>query len=136
LTTYSIIEQQVNTGYAEFILGHSNTPYHTQKEGNIREIYLTKCMSSLTILDYSAIEASSKNIESRLGQKDSQILQLNRELAIMKEKQNEMYQWMEHLENKRIKQIELEQKLPKEVMKPVYEARRKTNPPPWNVTEE
>lgn len=85
--TYSTIEQQVNTGYAEFILGHSNTPYHTQKEGKIREIYLTKCMSSLTILDYSALEATGRDIQSRLEQKDAQLLVLQKRLDSIEEKE-------------------------------------------------
>ena len=44
------------------------------------------------------------------------------EMEKLKEKQDQMLNWMEHLEDKRIKEIELEQGLPKDVMKPVYEA--------------
>ena len=88
--TYSIIEDQVNTGFAEYILGHSNTPYHNQKEDKITQVYLTKCMPALTILDYSAIEATGKNIQDRIDQKDAQIASLNNQVMKLTQKQDEL----------------------------------------------
>ena len=43
------------------------------KEANRREIYATKCMKYLTFLDYTALEATGKNIESKLLEKDKEI---------------------------------------------------------------
>ena len=58
------------------------------------------------------------------------------EMEKLKETSDKMFKWMQYIEDNRIKQVQLEQGLPKDVMDPVYEARRKTNSPPWNVTEE
>jgi site-specific recombinase XerC len=79
--TYTVINEQVNTRYAEFILGHSSSGYHTEKENRIREIYKARCMPALTVLDYTALENTGKNIESRLEQKDIQIFELNKQVA-------------------------------------------------------
>src|ERR687897_3332203 len=40
--------------------------YYTLKEQERREIYSTKCMKYLTFLDYLALEASGKSVESKL----------------------------------------------------------------------
>lgn len=87
---YSIIEEQVNTGFANYILGHSDSPYHTQKESKIKELYITKCMPVLTILDYSAIEATGKNIQDRIDQKDAQIASLNNQIMKLGMKQDQL----------------------------------------------
>lgn len=79
--TYTVINEQVNTRYAEFILGHSSSGYHTEKEAKIREIYKARCMPALTVLDYTALENTGKNIELRLEQKDMQIFELNKQVA-------------------------------------------------------
>lgn len=88
--TYTVINEQVNTRYAEFILGHSSSGYHTEKESRIREIYKTKCMPALSVLDYSAIEATGKNIQDRLEQKDAQIASLNKQLMKLTQQQDEL----------------------------------------------
>jgi hypothetical protein len=68
-----VISNQVNQDYSEWYLGHSKSPYYTLKEPERREIYATRCMKSLTFLDYSILEATGKNIEARLYEKEKEI---------------------------------------------------------------
>jgi integrase len=72
----SVISNQVNQDYSEWLLGHNKSPYYTIKESERREIYATKCMKYLTFLDYSTLEATGKNIESKLSEKEKEIQQL------------------------------------------------------------
>jgi integrase len=69
----TVISDQTNTDYSEWFLGHSGSPYYTKKEPERREIYATKCMKYLTFLDYTTLEATGKNIEDKLSEKDKQI---------------------------------------------------------------
>lgn len=69
----TIISNQVGRDYSEWFLGHSKSPYWTLKEVGRREIYATKCMKYLTFLDYSTLEITGKNIESKLLEKDKEI---------------------------------------------------------------
>ena len=69
----TVISNQVGQDYSEWFLGHSKSPYWTLKEADRREIYATKCMKYLTFLDYSTLEATGKNIESKLVEKDKEI---------------------------------------------------------------
>ena len=69
----TVISDQTNQGYSEWFLGHNKSPYYTKKEPERREIYATKCMKYLTFLDYSTLEATGKNIESKLSEKEKEI---------------------------------------------------------------
>ena len=69
----TVISNQVWARLFEWFLGHSKSPYWTLKEVGRREIYATKCMKYLTFLDYSALEITGKNIESKLLEKDKEI---------------------------------------------------------------
>ena len=69
----TVISNQVGQDYSEWFLGHSKSPYWTLKEVGRREIYATKCMKYLTFLDYSTLETTGKNIESKLLEKDKEI---------------------------------------------------------------
>jgi len=74
---YTTISNCVDQAYADDYLGHSNTSvYHTMKEDKKREIYFTKVMKYLTFLDFSGLEATEKNIESKLEEKDREIAYL------------------------------------------------------------
>jgi len=74
---YTTISNCVEQAYADDYLGHANTSvYHTMKEDKKREIYFTKVMKYLTFLDYSGLETTSKNIESKLEEKDRDIAYL------------------------------------------------------------
>ena len=59
--------------YSEWFLGHNKSPYYTKKEPERREIYATKCIKYLTFLDYSTLEATGKNIEAKLSEKEKEI---------------------------------------------------------------
>lgn len=72
----TIIATQTNTDYSEFYLGHTQSPYWTMKEPERREIYRTKCMPFLTVLDYGALENTSRGIVSQLEQKEKEIAYL------------------------------------------------------------
>ena len=69
----TLISDQTNQDYSEWFLGHSKSPYYTKKEPDRREIYATKCMKYLTFLDYSTLEATGKNIEVKLSEKEKEI---------------------------------------------------------------
>ncbi len=69
----TVLSNQVSQDYSEWFLGHSKSPYWTLKESARREIYVTKCMKYLTFLDYSTLEATGRNIESKLLEKDKEI---------------------------------------------------------------
>ena len=75
----TVISDQVGQDYSEWFLGHAKSPYYTKKEIDRREIYATKCMKYLTFLDYTTLEATGKNIEAKLREKD-------REMQAMKDK--------------------------------------------------
>jgi integrase len=69
----TVISDQTNQDYSEWFLGHNKSPYYTKKEPERREIYATKCMKYFTFLDYSTLEATGKNIESKLSEKEKEI---------------------------------------------------------------
>ena len=69
----TVISDQTNTDYSEGFLGHNKSPYYTKKEPERREIYASKCMKCLTFLDYTTLEATGKNIEAKLSEKEKEI---------------------------------------------------------------
>jgi hypothetical protein len=69
----TVISDQTNTDYSEWFLGHNKSPYYTKKEPERREIYAAKCMKYLTFLDYTTIEATGKNIEAKISEKEKEI---------------------------------------------------------------
>ena len=85
----TVISNQVGQDYSEWFLGHSKSPYWTLKEVGRREIYATKCMKYLTFLDYSTLEATGRNIESKLEEKDKQIKSMktkyDEDIALLKD---------------------------------------------------
>jgi integrase len=73
----TVISNQVGQDFSELILGHNNkSVYYTLRESDRREIYATKCMKYLTFLDYITIEATGKNIEAKLSEKEKEIQML------------------------------------------------------------
>jgi hypothetical protein len=68
-----IISDQAGQDYSEWFLGHDHSVYWTKKESDRRQIYASKCMKYLTYLDYSTLEATGKNIESKLSEKEYEI---------------------------------------------------------------
>ena len=69
----TVISDQTNQDYSEWFLGHAKSPYYTKKEHERREIYATKCMKYLTFLDYTTLEATGKNIEAKLSEREKEI---------------------------------------------------------------
>ena len=75
---YTTICDVADQAYAEWFLGHSKSVYHTKKEDSKREIYQNKIMKYLTFLDYSFLEKSNNSIESRLEEKEKEIMLLRK----------------------------------------------------------
>jgi integrase len=69
----TVISDQVSKEYSEWFLGHAKSPYYTKKEPERREMYAGKCMNYLTFLDYTTLEATGKNIETKLSEKEKEI---------------------------------------------------------------
>jgi integrase len=104
----TVISDQTNQDYSEWFLGHSKSPYYTKKEPDRREIYMTKCMKYLTFLDYTTLEASGKNIEAKLSEKEREIQLLRQRdsmntdaIAGLSDQLTKVIQEIEILKNKR-----------------------------------
>jgi integrase len=85
-TAFSIINEQTNSEYAHYFLGHSHSVYFTHPEKECREIYKTKCMPFLTIYQ----ETRDNTIEDALKQKDRTINLLTRRMADIEHNQKIM----------------------------------------------
>lgn len=71
--TKTVVTNQTSQDYSEWLLGHNKSPYYTVKEPERREIYAARCMKYLTFLDYTTLEATGKNIEAKISEKDSEM---------------------------------------------------------------
>ena len=71
--TKTVISNQAGQDFSEMILGHNKSVYYTLREPDRREIYSSKCMSYLTFLDYTTLEATGKSIEAKLSEKEKEI---------------------------------------------------------------
>ncbi|MGA7367954.1 MAG: tyrosine-type recombinase/integrase [Nitrososphaeraceae archaeon] len=87
-TAFTIINQQTNSEYSNWYLGHNHSVYWTHTEKERREIYAERCMPNLTVLDYTLLDTQQKNIQAKLEVKDKQIEEL-RKADSQKEKQIE-----------------------------------------------
>jgi integrase len=74
--TKTVISNQAGQDFSEMILGHKKSVYYTLRERDRREIYRSKCMSYLTFLDYTTLEATGKSIEAKLSEKEKEIQSL------------------------------------------------------------
>ena len=83
-----VVSDQAGSDYSEWFLGHDHSVYWTRKEPERRKIYATKCMHSLTVLDYTELDTHQKNIQSELKVKDKQI----QELMQFKKEMQEAYE--------------------------------------------
>jgi hypothetical protein len=110
-TAFSIINEQTNSEYANWFLGHHHSVYWTHKESERRNIYLTKCMPFLTIYQ----ETRDNTIEDTLKEKDKTIAILNKQMEMV---------------NKRVEVLEMLARHPKQLteMGSVNE-RKKSNYP-------
>jgi len=83
-TAFSIINEQTNSEYGNWFLGHNHSVYWTHKEQEKRDIYRTKCMPFLTIYQQTrdnSIEAAYKeqNTELQILRKQIEIIQNDQE---------------------------------------------------------
>lgn len=95
--TFSTINEQTNSEYANWFLGHNHSVYWTHKEQERREIYRTKCMPFLTIYQ----ETRDNTIENTLKEKERTIAMLNKQMEIF---------------NKRVEVLESLVRNPKQLM--------------------
>lgn len=95
-TCFSIISENVSSEFAHWFIGHDHSVYWTWKEPERRKIYATKCIPSLIIADYRALDTRSKNIEVALKEKDRELLEMKRQMADMQQAQKEMQTLLQH----------------------------------------
>jgi integrase len=96
-TAFSIINEQTNSEFANWFLGHNHSVYWTHKEQERRNIYRTKCMPFLTIYQ----ETRDNTIETALKDKDKTIAMLNKQMEMV---------------NKRVEVLEMLARHPKQLM--------------------
>jgi integrase len=59
--------------YSEWFLGHAKSSYYVSKQEIRSATYNEKCIKYLTFLDYTTLEATGKNIEAKLSEKEKEI---------------------------------------------------------------
>ena len=105
------VGDQVNTDYSEWFIGHAKSSYWVKKPEKKWEIYKTKCMKYLTFLDYSTLEATGKNIEAKISEKEKEI-QLLRQRDQMKDQElqsmREQIQTIEQSQRQSFEEFKLE----------------------------
>jgi integrase len=88
------VGDQVNTDYSEWFIGHAKSPYWAKKPEKKWQIYNDKCMKYLTFLDYTTLEATGKNIEAKISEKENEIQLLRQRDQI---KDQELQSMKEHI---------------------------------------
>jgi integrase len=92
-TAFSIINEQTNSEFANWFLGHHHSVYWTHNEQERREIYRTKCMPFLTIYQ----ETRDSSIEAALREKDMTIRLLTNRIADIEFQQKEQSEILKNL---------------------------------------
>lgn len=85
-TCFSVINEQTNSEFANWFLGHNHSVYWTHKESERRNMYASKCMPFLTIYQ----ETRDDTIESALKEKDRTIKLLTNRIADIEHNQKLM----------------------------------------------
>ncbi len=85
-TCFSVINEQTNSEFANWFLGHNHSVYWTHKEQERREIYRTKCMPFLTIYQ----ETRDNTIENALKEKNTEIQILRNQIEIIRKDQEQV----------------------------------------------
>lgn len=83
-TNFSIINENTNSEFAHYFLGHAGSPYRTHKESERRNIYRTKCMPFLTIYQ----ETRDNSLEAIVKDKDRTIRLFSNRIADVEHNQN------------------------------------------------
>ena len=100
-TAFSIINENTNSEFAHYYLGHSGSPYWTHKEQERRNIYRTKCMPFLTVYQ----ETRDNTIENALREKDITIKLLTNRIADIELHQKEQSEILKHLTPEKLEKI-------------------------------
>ena len=91
----SVVAEQASTDYSEWLIGHAKSSYWVKKPEEKGQIYATKCMKYLTFLDYTVLEATGKNIEAKISEKENEIQLLRQRDQI---KDQELQSMKEHIQ--------------------------------------
>lgn len=82
---YTTIEGQAGQPYAEYILGHKKTVYHTKKEHERRAIY-AECERYLRFTDYSGIDKQNKTLEGQITEEKERLKKQEERLTRLEER--------------------------------------------------
>ncbi|MGH9974702.1 MAG: tyrosine-type recombinase/integrase [Nitrososphaeraceae archaeon] len=99
----TILSDCVGKEYSEWYLGHAKSGYYVSKPAVRAITYAEKAMKYLTFLDYSSLEATGKNIESKLSEKENEIKLLRQKDAINTDAISALSDQLSHV----MKEIEL-----------------------------
>lgn len=69
----TILSDNVGKEYSEWYLGHAKSGYYVSKPEVRAATYVEKAVKYLTFLDYSTLEATGKNIEAKLSEKEQEL---------------------------------------------------------------
>jgi integrase len=104
----TIANQTRNSDYSEWFLGHKKNTYYVNKPDELRRIYKDECMKYLTFLDYPTLEATGKNIEAKLSEKEKEIQLLRQRdsmnadaISSLSDRMQELMVKIQELEKKR-----------------------------------
>jgi len=100
-TCFSIINENTNSEYANYFLGHHHSVYWTHTEKERREIYQKKCMPFLTIYQ----ETRDNTIENALREKDITIKLLTNRIADIELQQKEQSEILKNLTPEKLQKI-------------------------------
>jgi integrase len=87
--TKTVIANQTNTDFSEYMLGHEGSTYYLSKEPERRDLYL-KCMPYLTFLEYETVESIGQSYLSKLAERDKEIADLRQNLQGIAESVREL----------------------------------------------
>ena len=100
-TCFSIINENTNSEFANYFLGHHHSVYWTHKELELRNIFRTKCMPFLTIYQGTR----DNTIEAALREKDITIKLLTNRIADIELQQKELSEILKNLTPEKLQQI-------------------------------
>jgi integrase len=96
----TILSDNVGKEYSEWYLGHAKSGYYVSKPEVRAATYAEKAMKYLTFLDYSTLEATGKNIEAKLYEKDQIILSMKEkydsDMMLLKEAVKDMQELLKN----------------------------------------
>ena len=78
----TVLSDNVGKEYSEWYLGHAKSGYYVSKPEVRASAYTENAMKYLTFLDYSTLEATGKNIEAKLSEKEQEIMILRQRDAL------------------------------------------------------